>query len=156
MTYITGLRNANNGFAGLDGTAKMNVAQVPNAIPATAIGDGSVTTTAFQYLAGATSNLQDQINAVSGVRTPVNKATSYTLVQGDTANVIRVTATAQTMSLPTAPTPGSLFIIKLVNVATCTVNVVGGTVTIDGATSVALSNYDSIQAYFNDTNYDIL
>jgi hypothetical protein len=68
-------KNASNGYAPLDSSSKLPTANLPttvpeanlpSAIPATKIADGSVTNAMYQYLSGATSNLQTQLNAKLG------------------------------------------------------------------------------------------
>lgn len=54
------------GAALSDLSGSVSVGQLPTAIPATSIADGSISNTEFQYLDGATSNLQAQITAAAG------------------------------------------------------------------------------------------
>ena len=65
---LLSLKNVANGYAGLDGSTKILVAQIPTAIPAINIADGSVDNTEFQRLNGLTSAIEEQGNkgAVSG------------------------------------------------------------------------------------------
>ena len=55
-------KNAANGYAGLDGSSKLAVGQIPIAIPAINIADGSVDNNEFQTLNGVTSSIQIQLD----------------------------------------------------------------------------------------------
>lgn len=65
---LLSLKDAANGYAGLDASSLLNVAQIPTAIPAINIADGTVDNTEFQRLNGLTSAIEEQGNkgAVSG------------------------------------------------------------------------------------------
>jgi hypothetical protein len=66
MAYI-GPRNQINGYAGINGSGVIENSVLPSNIDVTLLADGSVTNTEFQYLDGATSNIQVQIdNIVAG------------------------------------------------------------------------------------------
>jgi len=56
-------KDAANGYAGLDSSTLLDVNQIPSAISATKIADGSVDNTEFQFLNGVTANLQTQLDA---------------------------------------------------------------------------------------------
>jgi hypothetical protein len=77
--------NVANGIVTTSGSNKLAVGIIPTAIPATSIANGSVSNAQFQYISGATSNIQAQINALP---TPID------YVDGDnikiTGNVIAV------------------------------------------------------------------
>ncbi len=151
-----GLKNQAKGVAGLDNTTKLLVAQIPNAIPATTVADGSVTNSSFQFLAGATSNIQDQINALSSLKTPTTISTSSTLSNTAYNNISLVTATALTVTLPATPVTGATYTIKLQNVATCTIAPTGAVAKIDGEDTLTLANYDSANLYYDGAQYNLL
>jgi hypothetical protein len=67
---------------------------------------------------------------------------------------------AMTIQLPNSPVMGSVYIVKdsagSSNISNITVTTVGGSVTIDGATSKVLNtSYASLTVVFNGTNYEI-
>jgi len=57
--------NVVNGVAGLDSTGLLLNSVLPTGIDASKIADGSVGNTEFQYLSGASSNIQDQIDGIT-------------------------------------------------------------------------------------------
>lgn len=93
--------------------------------------------------------------------TGVNHAASpYTVLLADDYISCDVTAGVITVLLPNAPATGKVYIIKdkvgLAATSNITVTTVGGAVTIDGATSIAMNtNYQAIQVIFNATSYEI-
>lgn len=90
-----------------------------------------------------------------------SKAASYTLTSSDYIIGVTDTSAARVMSLPAAPSTGQVFVIKdqsgAASNGNLSVDVTGGVVTIDGATSYVISsNYGSITVYFNGTNYSVI
>lgn len=90
-----------------------------------------------------------------------SKAASYTLTSSDYIIGVTDTSAARVMSLPAAPSTGQVFVIKdqsgAASNGNLSVDVTGGVVTIDGATSYVISsNYGSITVYFNGTNYNVI
>lgn len=61
LYQLLSLKDAANGYAGLDASSLLNVSQIPTAIPAINIADGTVDNTEFQFLNGVTSSIQTQL-----------------------------------------------------------------------------------------------
>lgn len=72
--------------AKISGNASITAGQLPSNIPATKIADGSVSNTEFQYLDGATSNLQTQLNTKAPLASPTFTGT----VAGITAAMVNL------------------------------------------------------------------
>ena len=93
--------------------------------------------------------------------TPVNNAASpYTVLGTDYYLGCDVTAGVISILLPNAPSTGRVFIVKdkVGSAATSniTVTTVGGTVTIDGATTFVMNTaYESCNVIFNGVSYEI-
>jgi hypothetical protein len=87
-------------------------------------------------------------------------ASPYTVLSTD--YIVEVnTGSAYTIRLPNAPTAGTEYVIKDVTGTAAANNItlttVGGAVTIDGVTSVAINtNYASVRVYFNGTSYFLI
>lgn len=86
--------------------------------------------------------------------------TPYVVSSTDNFIGVATNLNAKTIELPNAPQTGRIFTIKdrLGQAAThnITVTTVGGSVTIDGATSVTLNtNFQSIQVLFDGSNYQV-
>lgn len=76
-----GPKNAPFGLAGCDASGLISLSVLPTGINANLLADGSVSNTEFQYLDGATANIQTQINNI------VNGGTAFEAVACATANI---------------------------------------------------------------------
>jgi hypothetical protein len=90
-----------------------------------------------------------------------NAASPYTVLNTDNYLGCQTSSGVITINLPNAPPAGKILIIKDSNGSAATNNItittVGGTVTIDGATTVTmLTNYQSINVFFDGSNYSIV
>lgn len=88
-------------------------------------------------------------------------ATSYSVLATDYVVGVTDTTAARTMTLPSAPNNNQVFVIKdetgAASINNISVTVSGGSITIDGLTTVKLnSNYGSMTVYFNGTAYFII
>jgi mucin-19 len=91
--------------------------------------------------------------------TAVN-TTPYVVLATDYYLGVNSTAATRQVNLPNAPATGRIFVVKdsLGQSAThnITITTVGGTVTIDGATTLVLAtNFESVQLIFNGTSYEV-
>lgn len=91
--------------------------------------------------------------------TPVSSS-PYVVAAGDQFLGVDTSSIAVTINLPNAPTTSRIFTIKDAAGSSATHNItvttVGGSVTIDGATSYTVNtNYQSINLIFNGTSYEI-
>ncbi len=98
--------------------------------------------------------------AVSNYVTVTNATSPYTVLADDNYISADVTAGTVTIRLPNSPTVGRLFTIKdkvgLSATNNITVTTVGGTVTIDGATSFFMNTaYEAISVIFNGLTYEV-
>ena len=93
--------------------------------------------------------------------TPVNHAASpYTVLSGDYYLSADVTAGVITILLPNGPSTGRCYVVKdkvgLAATSNITITTVGGSVTIDGATSFVMNTaYESVELIFNGSNYEV-
>lgn len=92
--------------------------------------------------------------------TVTNATSPYTVLADDNYISANVTAGTVTIRLPNAPTIGRVFTIKdkvgLSATNNITVTTVGGTVTIDGATSFVMNTaYEAISVIFNGLTYEV-
>lgn len=97
---------------------------------------------------------------VYGVTELNNASTPYTVLSTDYFLSCDVSGGVLTIRLPNAPTTGRAFVVKDKGgnalTSNITVTTVGGTVTIDGATSFVLNaNYQAISLIFNGTVYEV-
>jgi hypothetical protein len=104
------------------------------------------------------------ISAVNTGQTKLNytsvTTTPYVVAATDDYISVTTTSLAITVQLPNAPATGRVYTIKdktnNASVNNITVTTVGGTVTIDGATTYVMNtNYEAINVIFNGTNYEV-
>ena len=116
---------------------------------------GSSSTVGQTFTAATTRLHNGQI-----VKRTVPGAYPYAVLSTD--YIVEVdTSAARTIQLPNAPSTGQQYVIKdVVGTASSfniTLTTVGGSVTIDGATSYIINtNYAAIKVYFNGTSYFII
>ena len=116
----------------------------------------------IQFTTGANSlNLESVSSPIAYAYTGVS-TTPYTVLSGD--DYLGVTSSsvpgAITILLPNAPATGRQYYVKDTSGNSATYNItvttVGGSVTIDGATSFVMNtNYESIALIFNGVGYEI-
>lgn len=82
--------------------ADLSASDIPSGIDATAIADGSVTSTEFQYINSLTSNAQTQIDSKTNKLITCNRQTaSYTLVLSDADKLVETNvASANNLTVP--------------------------------------------------------
>ena len=100
-TLIDGPLTVNGGVTA-NSYSGITAANLPNGIPATKIGGGEVTNDVFNYLDEVTSNIQDQINTVTGRITALQGKTvdiTYTPTTTTVANTLAVTGNETVNSL---------------------------------------------------------
>jgi hypothetical protein len=137
------------------------------------ITGGTTSTGALQNVSGVGSSGQVLTSSGAGALpvwstpsvafayTAVNAAASpYTVLSTDYYLACDVTAGTITIRLPNAPTTKTVYIIKdkvgLSATNNITVTTVGGTVTIDGATTFVMNTaYQAINVLFDGSNYQI-
>jgi hypothetical protein len=127
----------------------------PTASNINVIGSGNITTTG----SGSTLTISQTMAQVVGY-TQVNFGASPYTVTTDYFIGVDATGGAVTILLPNAPTAGRIFAIKDVAGIAATNNItittVGGTVTIDGATSFVMNTaYESASLIFSGTFYEV-
>ena len=108
----------------------------------------------------ATQNSSNSPNT-SNVVSVSNAASPYTVLDTDNYLGCQSSSGVITIRLPNAPRAGKVLIIKDSTGSSATNNVtvttVGGTVTIDGATTYTMAtNYQSIHVLFDGSNYSIV
>jgi trimeric autotransporter adhesin len=165
---VTGLATANSAVlvTGSTGVPVFSSTMINGQV---IIGSTGATPTAANLSAGTGVTITNgagtiQISA-SGTSTlnytPVNHAASpYTVVATDQYLGVNSTAGVVSILLPNAPATGRTYVIKDSNGQAATNNItvttVGGSVTIDGATSYVMkTNYQAIQVIFNGTSYEV-
>lgn len=139
-----------------------------SASPLTTKGDLYTYSTVDARLAVGTNNftLTPASGATTGLKwtpgpyvTRVAKSADYTVsASADYLIAYTSTAAAYTVTLPSAPDSGQVFVVKdesgAASINNITLTVSGGAITIDGATTQKInSNYGSVAVYFNGTSY---
>lgn len=125
------------------------------------------TTSSFPSLKRSTTTLQVRLADDSGpaafnsggyIGGITSKTAQYDVTQFDYTILGDTTGGSFSVRLPNAPVTGSIFNVKKIAAGnTLTITTVGGTVTIDGSTSVAVTvNNTNTQVQFDGTNYRIL
>lgn len=110
---------------------------------------------------GASAQPTYQSSGLIVAVTELNHASSpYTVLSTDYFLSCDVSGGVLTINLPNAPSTGRVYIIKDKGgnalTSNITVTTVGGTVTLDGATTYVMNaNYQSISVLFNGTVYEI-
>lgn len=141
---VVSLTGNSGGAVGPDGSGNINV-----------VGSGGVLVT------GDPSTNTLTITAGTSVLNYTTVSTTpYTVLSTDDYLGVNCSSSAITIKLPNAPTTGRVYIIKdsTGNAQTnnITVTTVGGSVTIDGATTFVMNTqYEAIQVIFNGTSYEI-
>ena len=113
-----------NGIAVLDASSHITTGELPTVIAATFIAPGTVTNTAFGYLANVTSDIQAQLNAVNGGTLALNIAQlggtpnsatfdNYAIIQG-AVNRAAVTGLCN-VYVP----PGIWYVSQGINIPNC-------------------------------------
>ena len=110
---------------------------------------------------GAPPSWQATQTAPLTVTSVTNAASPYTVLAADQLLACQTSGGTITVKLPNAPTTGRVIYIKDSNGAAATSNItvttVGGTVTIDGATTYTMAtNYQSVSVVFDGSNYSII
>ena len=143
----------------------------------TGTGAGQVSSAYMAGIAGVTvsSAAMVTINTTSGqmgsqsiptsasivpVTNVIFSMSPYTVLSSDYMLTVDVTSGAVTVKLPNAPPTGTVYVIcdkvGLASTKNITVTTVGGSVTINGMTSILLvANYESIEVVFNGSNYQV-
>lgn len=100
-TLVSGTNIKTVNSTSLLGSGNISVAPA-SGIDATAIADGSVTSTEFQYINSLTSNAQTQIDSKTNKLITTNRQTaSYTLVLSDADKLVEMNvATANNLTIP--------------------------------------------------------
>jgi len=100
-TLVSGTNIKTINSTSLLGSGNISVAPA-TAIDATAIADGSVTSTEFQYINSLTSNAQTQIDSKTNKLVTANRqAASYTLVASDADKLVEMNvASANNLTVP--------------------------------------------------------
>ena len=126
---------------------------------------GTATITAGTGISVSSATANEIIISATGtttltVSTVLHAASPYTVLSTDEFISADVTAGVITIKLPNAPSTGRTYIIKdkagLAGTSNITITTVGGSVTIDGATSYVMNtNYESISVIFDGSNYEV-
>jgi hypothetical protein len=149
MNY--GSKNLANGVPGLDNLGKIDPDQIVNLDPLRIL-PGTVDSTEFGFLAGATSNLQAQINNF------VNGGVVFEAVAVATANITIATPGAINWDGVTPNIGDSVFLIPVASGGNQTAAAEGGLYTYNGASTpltryVGMSTWDAIvgsRVYINE------
>ena len=159
ITFTTGANSLNlevTSGGGLTFDADSGSA-TPSASVITFHGGLNLTTSAT----GSTVTIAEtQAPLLNNYTSVASGASPYTVLSTDYYISANVSSGAVTLKLPNAPTTNRTFIIKDKNGAAATNNItvttVGGSVTIDGATSYTIStNYAAVNLVFNGTSYEV-
>jgi hypothetical protein len=151
--YIAGINGVNVGSV----ASVVSIAGSSGQLGSTVITAG----TGVSVTAGANTITIAATGTTTLTYTAVNHAASpYTVLTTDDYLGVDVTAGVVTILLPNAPTTGRTFVVKdkvgLAATNNITVTTVGGSVTIDGATSYVMNNsYSAMSLIFNGTSYEI-
>jgi len=148
------------GIAGVTGTSSATVVGLVTAtgqLLQTTITAGtgvSVTAGAGTITIAATGTTNLTITSVNHAASP------YTVLVTDDFIAVNTSGGVVTLLLPNAPATGKVYYIKDSTGSSATSNIsvttVGGTVTIDGATTYTIAtNYESIGVIFDGTNYEV-
>ncbi len=86
-------KNQASGYAGLDGSSKLAVSQIPSGVDAANIGSGSVSNTEFGYLDGVTSSIQSQLDSHTHAASDITSG-SLGLARGGTGSDLSATGGA--------------------------------------------------------------
>ena len=150
------------------GVTTMTTAYAPVCAGTTATGNLQVASTGLSTSGYVlTSTGASSLPTFQAVTTPAltitnvaHAASPYTVLAADQFITADVTAGVISILLPNAPTTGRIIYIKdkvgLAATSNITLTTVGGIVTIDGATSVAMNTaYESMSVVFDGTSYYI-
>lgn len=161
----TGTGNQDLKAAFICGIAGVNVGSVATVVTESGdqLGTAVLTAGANITITPGANTITIAANASSATLnyTGINHASSpYTVLSTDDYISADVTAGVISVLLPNAPTTGRVFTIKdkvgLSATSNITVTTVGGSVTIDGATSFVMNTaYQAISLIFNGTSYEI-